>query len=331
MKGLILCAGKGSRLHPLTLSYPKTILPVANKPILYYCIEKLVELDILDIGIVINKSQKKMIKEKLDYDKQWGIRITYIYQNEPKGIADAVRHAKDFIGADPFILLLGDNLITESLAGLKSSIERQESNAAVMLASVKNPQDYGIAEVVDGKIIGIEEKPINPKSNLAVLGSYAFDSTIFKAIDSISPSARGEYEITDALQWIIDHKYSVSSTYTDKHNVDVGTIERWLEANRSMLRNMKGRRIYLAGCTFENTQIIPPVIIERDCEIKDCVIGPYVSIGSDVWLEGCHIENSIILDSVRLKHIPYQIKNSIMGHHSVMAGLPRSSKKVIEH
>lgn len=326
MKGLILCAGKGTRLHPLTFAYPKTILPVANKPILEYCIEKLIELNIVNIGIVINKSQKKMLEDIIGFGERWGIKLTYIYQDEPKGISDAVNYAKGFIGADPFMLLLGDNLITESLARLKDCIEKESNNASVLLAAVTNPQDYGIAEVNNAKIVRLEEKPKSPKSNLAVLGAYAFDSTIFKAIESISPSSRGEYEITDAIQWLIDNGYSVASSFSEKKNIDVGTFERWLEANRWMLEEMKETDLNLDNIVFENSKIIPPVVVMHGCEIKDCIIGPYVSIGSDVQIEGCRIENSIILDHVRLKYISYPITDSIVGHHSVIAGLPPGAK-----
>jgi glucose-1-phosphate thymidylyltransferase len=300
------------------------MLPIANKPILYYCIEKLIELNITEIGIVINKSQKKTIAETIGSGKQWGVQISYIFQEEPQGIAHAVRKAKHFMDSSPFILLLGDNLITESLAGLKNCVEQQNASAALLLATVKNPQDYGIAEVTDNKIIGLEEKPHYPKSNLAVLGAYAFDSTIFTAIDSISPSRRNEYEITDAIQWLIDHDYTVNSCYTDKPNTDVGTIERMLEANRWVLEIIEGKQPPMDNSSLEDCVITPPVVIGDGCKLKHCVIGPHVSIGSNVHIEGCEVANSIILDHVRMKHLPYPIKATVIGAHSILTGLPRN-------
>lgn len=321
MKGLILCAGKGTRLHPLTLSYPKTLLPIANVPILKYCIEKLVEIEIQEIGIVLNASQEKVIKEMVGTGEQWNVRLTYIYQNEPKGIADAVKCAREFIEDSPFCLLLGDNLITESLTDLRKGLEQQGSNASIMLAAVTKPQDYGIAVIRGNRIVGLEEKPKEPKSNLAVLGTYAFDSSIFQAIDAIAPSPRGEYEISDAIQWLIDNDCKVSYSFAVKPIIDVGNIERWLEANRCILEQRNKTSAHFDRCHLHNTQIIPPVIIGQGCEINNSIIGPYVSIGTDVMLEGCTISNSILLTGVKLMNVPYPVRDSIFGPHSVIAGL----------
>lgn len=319
MKGLILCAGKGTRIQPLSFSLPKPLLPVATKPVLYYSIEKLVDIGIKDIGIVINQLHESLFIDKLGSGEKFGAKITYIYQNHPKGIADAVQHAKAFIDNKTFILLLGDNLINESLIGLKEHLETGQSNCSIMLTRVNNPQDYGIAEIREKRIIKLVEKPKNPMSNLAIIGAYAFDSNIFKAIQFITPSARGEYEITDAIQWLIDNKYRISYSITEDQYSDVGTVERWLEANRWMLEILTDNSIFISKDSInENCKLIPPVIIGDKCKIKDSVIGPYVSISSGATIEGCKIESSIILENVHLKQVPYQVKESLFGKESLV-------------
>lgn len=322
MKGLILCAGKGTRLQPLSYTQPKTLLPVANKPVLYYCIENLVKLGINEIGLVLNKSQERLIKEKLGSGQRFGAKITYIYQRKPKGIADAVKKAEDFIAMESFVLLLGDNLIQESLDCLKVTLEQEKVNGSIMLAKVRNPQDYGIAEISSGRIIGLEEKPQRPRSNLAIIGAYAFDSSIFKAIDSIRPSKRGEYEITDAIQWLINQGYVISYSITEKQYSDVGNVERWLEANQWMLDTMTTSNITISEQShFENCTFNHPFIIGEGCNLKNSTIGPYVSIASGAKVDGCTIENSIILEGVTLKEIPKKITDSVFGQYSQVYGI----------
>ncbi|MBD2868713.1 sugar phosphate nucleotidyltransferase [Paenibacillus arenilitoris] len=321
MKGLILCAGKGTRLHPITLKHSKTLMPVANIPMLQTCMEKLVEQGIAEIGICIHPSQEADIRERIGNGESLGVTVTYIYQNEAKGISDAVKQAQPYIGEDAFLLLLGDNLIAEPLTELKADVEERGSHGSLLLAEVENPQDYGIAEVLDGRIAGLEEKPRNPKSNLAVLGAYAFNRSIFKAVRDITPSARGEYEITDAIQWLVDHNFPVTYHITEKLNMDVGTVDRWLEANRRTLDQTHGGGTIHETAIVNNCTIIAPVIIGQGCVLKDSVIGPYVSIGTDSHIEDCRIENSIILNEVHLKHISYTLKDTVIGFGSVMAGI----------
>lgn len=322
MKGLILCAGKGTRLQPLSLSLPKPLLPVANKPILHYIIEKLVETGISDIGIVINESQEAHFKEKCGFGQQWEANITYIHQNNPLGLAHAVKTAESFIRNDSFLLLLGDNLISESLGELTDVIIQRKGNACILLTRVNNPQDYGVAEIKGETIVRLVEKPRFPKSNFAILGAYAFDSTIFQAIHAISPSARGEYEMTDALQWLIQNNFKVVHRVTKRPTSDVGTAERWLEANRWMLKQFMSENQFSVNRhgNYDNSQIIPPVIIGQNCELKNCKIGPFVSIGAHSIIRNCQIENSIILENVRISKIPYLIKDSIFGRNSSIVG-----------
>ncbi|WP_040950979.1 sugar phosphate nucleotidyltransferase [Gorillibacterium massiliense] len=327
MKGLILCAGKGTRLYPFTLAYPKTLIPVANRSLLQLCIEKLKKQGITEIGIVIHPTQEAAIKEQAGTGERWGVNITYIYQTEPKGISHAIRQAEHYIGNDSFILLLGDNLILDELNELKELVETNGCHAALMVSVVKNPQDYGIVEVINNRIVRLEEKPSVPKSNLAIIGAFAFTNTIFSASAAIQPSARGEYEITDAIQWMLDQGCLVSYYLSTEPNMDVGTLERWLEANRMMLDLGKESKEIDGTVILDNCKIIAPVRIGQNCVLKDCVIGPYVSIGDGSNIEGCRVENSIILNGVHLKQVVNPIKNNVIGFRSMMAGL-QSPRKV---
>jgi glucose-1-phosphate thymidylyltransferase len=317
MKGLILCAGKGTRLQPFTNIKPKGLLPVANKPLIFYGIEKLVELGIYEIGIVIRPNLYTMFMEEVGAGERWNVNITYIFQINPLGISDAVKHSESFMDNEPFVLLLGDNLITQDLHSLCHAITHENHDAAILLRKVTNPKAFGIAEVYKDRIIGLEEKPSEPKSDLAVLGSYAFKPSIFKAVHSISPSARGEYEITDAIQWLIHQQYSVAYQITDKNFSDVGTMEGWLDANRWMLNLMEEEGLLTYPTDYQGTTLIPPVCIDPSAELINCVIGPYVTIGPYVRLESCTLENSILLEYAILNPNHYPMSNSIISPQSV--------------
>lgn len=321
MKGLILCAGKGSRLFPYTYNRPKTLIPVANTPLLQLAIVKLMEQDIDEVGIVLHPSQETSIRGQFGEGEALGISIAYIYQHEARGIAHAVKQAQAFISDEPFLLLLGDNLISAPLSALKKDVEHSKVQASLLLAEVEAAQDYGIAEIQDDRIVSIEEKPANPKSNLAVLGAYAFTKDIFVAIDELQPSKRGEYEITDAIQRLTDQRKVVSYHVTDQLNIDVGTMDRWLKANQQLLSlDVSMNRIH-DSVRLENCTIVEPVSIEKNSVLKDCQIGPYVSIGEGSMLENCHIENSIILDGVHAKDMPFSLKNVIIGDHSIITSV----------
>lgn len=329
MKGLILCAGKGTRLQPLTYSQPKTLLPVANKPVLAYCLESLVQVGIKEIGIVLNPSQEKAIKETIGTGQQFGVQITYLYQRQPKGIADALRAAENFVDLDSFLLLLGDNLIQESLHSLKHALQEEGADGSLMLAEVENPSDYGIAELTQGQVVNLEEKPRLPTSNLAVIGAYAFTPAIFRAVKAIKPSARGEYEITDAIQWLIDQDYTISSFITKQKYSDVGNVERWLVANKWMLEELEQRnQLAQKKSVIKNCTIIPPVIIGRACQLIDSTIGPYVSIASGAKVINCQIENSILLKEASLLFVQQKITDSIFGQYSQVSGSVEQGDKL---
>lgn len=321
LKGLILCAGRGTRLHPFSYSQPKTLLPVANHPVLHYCIRKLREVGIIDIGIVFHPSQVQ-IPPLVGDGSQFGTAITLIEQKVPLGIAHAVQLAQPFLQDEPFIMLLGDNLLMDSLHGLTGAFSRTQSDGVVMLSKVERPQDYGIAEVREERLISLEEKPRQPKSDLAVIGAYLFTSSIFESIATLQPSARGEYEITDAIQSLIDRGFQIAHAVTNGKYTDVGTIDRWLEANRWMLTKELGESHQIGDKSIvNNCKIVGPVLIGEGCRIENCRLGPFVSIQNGVHLKNCaHIENSILLENSTLEDVPWKIADSVFGRSSSLTG-----------
>ncbi len=329
MKGLILCAGKGTRLQPFSFSQPKTLLPVANQPVLEYCLDNLIKNGITEIGIVMHPSQVG-ISALIGNGARYGAKVEYIHQHEQKGISHAVKQAEAFIGNDLFILLLGDNLIAENVETLIHSFQQNGSNGSILLSPVPNPQDFGIAEIQGNDIVGLAEKPKKPKSNLAVIGAYLFDSNIYQAINSIAPSARGEYEITDAIQWLIDHQYPISYTITRKLYSDVGTVDRWLEANEWMLEHKLNQQIIIGKQSIvENCSFIGPVIIGENCVLKNAVIGPYVSIQNECQIENCKMERSILLEKAELSNLEVLVSHSVFGREVQLKGGKKGMPKTL--
>jgi glucose-1-phosphate thymidylyltransferase len=315
MKGVILCAGNGLRMQPFSYSLPKTLLPVANQTVLDYCVQKLLDADIREIGIVLNSEQSIIAQHLTKYDTN--VQFQLILQNKPRGIADALRMARTFVGEDPFVLLLGDNLIFEPLETILSVFTGHEG--AILLSHVENPWDYGIAHIDNQKIMKLEEKPKHPQSHLAITGMYVFTNVIFEAISQIHPSARGEFEITDAIQWMIDQDYSISYSITSKPFLDVGTIERWLKANEWMLQAQFGDQVSIGSNTqIENCMLKGPVIIGNNCNIKNAKIGPYVSIQDGCTLINCTLENCICLDETTIQDVKFTITDSVFGRDSVL-------------
>ncbi|MBD1371153.1 NTP transferase domain-containing protein [Hazenella sp. IB182357] len=315
MKGLILSAGRGSRLYPLSHSTPKSLLPVSNKPILQYGIESLVKCGIKEIGIVINPTDQEkyaLFFKQLSIDD---ISISYIYQHSPKGLADAVKQAQEFIQDEPFLLVLGDNIIYEPLQPLVDHIIHDHKNGSILLTEVPNPEDFGIATLNGNVISHIEEKPKSPTSNLAVIGAYAFDSSIFQAIQSIQPSHRGEYEITDAIHWLIQNQFQIAYSITDQYFSDVGTFDRWLKSNQRELEQIP-LTPFPQTLISKQVKIIPPVVIGKNCVIENATIGPNVSIGDHVTIRNCKVNDSIILANSTLQDIRSVIAQSIIGENT---------------
>ncbi len=314
MKALILSGGHGTRLRPLTYSQQKQLIPVANKPVLFYAIEDVIEAGIREIGIVVGPNAEQVKETVLSVD--WDAEIEFIYQGEPKGLAHAILVARDYLGNDDFVMYLGDNILKEGIVRHLENFKKGNFDASILLCEVPNPQQFGVAELSeDGKTIKrLIEKPKNPPSNLALVGIYFFKPVIHEAVRHIKPSWRGELEITDAIQWLIDHGYRVGWTKVTGWWKDTGKPEDLLEANRLILDDIKtnikietkarihGRVVIEEGTQIdENTVIKGPVVIGRNVVIKNSYIGPYTSIGDNVVIENTEIEDSIILPGSEIR------------------------------
>ena len=328
MKGLILSGGKGTRLRPLTYTRSKQLVPVANKPVLFYGVEAIVAAGIREIGVVVGDTREE-IQNALGDGSRFGARITYIEQEAPLGLAHAVLISESFLRGEPFVMYLGDNLIADGITSLVDEYRRLGCNSEILLARVPNPEQFGVAELADGKVVRLTEKPKEPRSNLALVGVYMFDDTIWDAVKSIRPSARHELEITDAIQWLIDNGRSVHPHLVSGWWKDTGKVEDMLEANRIILdtftasglqdveegSRVEGKVVIEPGARIFASTIRGPAIIGTGAEIRSAFVGPYTSIGSDCRIERCEIENSIVLEGSSLERIPGRIADSLIGKH----------------
>lgn len=323
MKGVLLCAGRGTRIQPYSSTIPKTLIPVANQPILYHCIMKMISVGINEIGIVMNPGQKEIIDFLSIFNNK--LKIHYIYQMEQLGIAHALNQAQSFVGADSFILMLGDNIIFEPIDTLIQAFKGNKG--ALLLTKVRNGSDYGIAEIENHQVTRIVEKPKLPKSDLAVIGMYMFDRTIFEAIRNITPSKRGEYEIADAIQWMINQNYPVSYTITEEPFSDVGTIERWLAANKWVLTKLLEDKVQVgSNTTLDNCLIKGPAVIGNNCIIKNAKIGPYISIQDGSILMDCTVKNSIVLKNSKIINVDPPLSNCILGQNTTLKDIADDMK-----
>ena len=328
MKALILSGGKGTRLRPLTYTCAKQLVPVANKPVLFRVIEAIVAAGITDIGIVVGDTAPE-IKAAAGDGSQWGAKITYIQQQAPLGLAHAVKISEDFLTNDRFVMFLGDNVIEGGVTALVEQFTASDWNAQIVLKSVPNPQQFGVAELDSGRIIRLVEKPAEPKSDLAVVGIYMFDRTIFKAVNSIEPSWRGELEITDAIQYLVDEGQKVYPYIHKGWWIDTGKMEDMLTANRLILEALEYR---MEGSVDSKSQLVGKVIIEEGAEIINSVIrgpaiigehtrivnsyiGPFTSIYHHCLIEETEIEFSMVLENSRIVDIEQRIDHSLIGRN----------------
>ncbi|GIM47103.1 glucose-1-phosphate thymidylyltransferase [Collibacillus ludicampi] len=336
MKGLILCGGKGTRLRPYSYSQPKHLLPIANQPVIQYAIDKMKKAGIREIGIVVPPHFRPHFESVLG-DGHVELSLNYIEQKEAKGLADAVRAARSFIQDDPFLLFLGDNFYDGELEGLVQRFYVEKPESLLVVSRVSNPQQFGVVQFEGNQIIRLVEKPQNPPSSFAIVGVYLFTSTIFSMIDRLTPSSRGEYELTDAIQHLIDREYKVTFMITNDWWKDTGQPKDLLSCNRRVLQQLH-EQIYENQVNIESSSIEGPVVIGKDTQVIDSVIrgpvkigngvkiirsyiGPYTSISNDVLIEESEIENSIVLDRAHIMNIPQRIDESIIGTEVIMQGV----------
>jgi len=328
MKGLILSGGKGTRLYPLTYTRAKQLVPVANKPVLVRVLECIRDAGVTDIGIVVGHTAPE-IKETVGDGSAWGVKVTYIPQASPDGLAHAVKISQDFLGEEPFVMFLGDNVIQGGIGSLIRDFAHSGWNSQVVLKQVPDPRAYGVAELrPDGSIARLVEKPAVPPSNYALVGIYMFDKHIFQAVNAIQPSARGELEITDAIQWLIDHGYQVYPHIHEGWWIDTGKPIDMLEANSYVLEELKpsiasdavieqseidSRVTVQARARIVNSTVHGPAIIGEDCVIENSYIGPFTSIYHHTVIRNCEIVRSIVLEHSTLTDIPAMIRDSLIG------------------
>jgi len=326
MKGLILSGGKGTRLRPLTHTSAKQLVPVANKPVLFYAIEAIVAAGIREIGIVVGDTREE-VKAAVGDGSRFGAKISYIEQDAPRGLAHAVLISESFLRGEPFVMYLGDNLIASGITSLVEEYRRLKCNSQILLAKVPNPSSFGVAELSDGKIVRLVEKPTQPKSDLALVGVYMFDETIFEAVHAIRPSSRNELEITDAIQWLVDHGRSVHPHLVTGWWKDTGKVEDMLEANRIILdtfqasvpgsldagSRVEGKVVLEEGATLKNSIVRGPAVIGKAAAIENAFVGPYTAIGAGCRIVNCEIENSIVWEGSEIRDIPVRIADSLIG------------------
>ncbi|SCK39884.1 glucose-1-phosphate thymidylyltransferase [Streptomyces sp. WMMB 714] len=339
MKALVLSGGTGSRLRPITHTAAKQLVPVANKPVLFYGIESLVAAGVTEIGIVVGETAAE-IREAVGDGSLFGARVTYLEQEQPLGLAHAVMIARDWLGDDDFVMYLGDNFIVGGITELVAGFRRDRPDAGIMLTKVTDPTLFGVAELApDGRVVSLEEKPARPRSDLALVGVYLFTPAVHEAVRSIRPSARGELEITDALQWMIDQDCVLHASTVTGYWKDTGNVIDMLEVNRSVLEGMDscvsgtvdagselvGRVRVEAGAEIVRSRIVGPAVIGAGTVVRDAYIGPSTSVAEDCVIEDSEVEFSIVLDGSRIDRAG-RIEGSLIGRTVHVTGAPRAPR-----
>ncbi len=329
LKALVLAGGKGTRLRPLTYTSAKQLIPVANKPILFYGLEAIRAAGITEIGVIVGDTHQE-VKAALGDGERFDARLTYIHQPDPLGLAHAVWTAREFLGDEPFIMFLGDNLIQHGVTSLVQEFNVGDADALILLKEVENPRSFGVAELApDGRILGLEEKPREPKSNLALVGVYLFSPRIHEMIATLKPSARGELEITDAIQALVVGGHPVHSHIHAGWWLDTGKKDDMLEANRVVLDELPacvegtldadsrvtGRVQIGPGTELIRSTVRGPAVIGAGCRLVDTFVGPYTSISDGAQIEGAEIEHSIILEGCRILSPGQRIEDSLLGRN----------------
>ncbi len=352
MRGLILAGGKGTRLRPITHTSAKQLVPVANKPILFYGIEHMAEVGITEIGIIIGETGDE-VRAAVGDGSRWGVRVTYLPQDEPLGLAHCVLIARDYLGDDDFVMYLGDNMLQQGLQGIVERFGTDRAAAAtpslhhdpiapsahILLCPVPDPQRFGVAELDGDHVVRLVEKPTDPPSDLAMVGVYLFTPAIHEGVAAIQPSARGELEIVDAVQWLIDRGHAVHHDVLDGWWLDTGKKDSLLEANRRVLESLvarldgtldatsevDGRVVVEQGASLVNSTVRGPAIIGAGTRVVDSYIGPFTSVADGVTITGSEVENSVLLAGVRLDGVP-RLVDSLIGRDTEVSRSGRPPK-----
>jgi glucose-1-phosphate thymidylyltransferase len=346
LKGLILSGGAGTRLRPITHTSAKQLVPVANKPVLFYGIEALVEAGITEIGVIIAPETGEEIKQAAGDGSVFGAKITYIEQEAPLGLAHALLTAEEYLGQSPFVMYLGDNLLRNGITDLVEVFRSSEPDALILLTHVDDPSSYGVAELNGERVVRLVEKPEDPPSDLALVGVYMFTPAIFEAAHSIKPSGRGELEITDAIDTLIESDRRVESHIVRGWWKDTGKLEDMLEANRLVLEDIdpridgeldsesrvEGRVAIEKGAKLERTIVRGPAIIGEGTQVTDAYIGPYTAIDRDVVITGSEIEHSIVLAGSSIRNLHARMEASLLGKNVSLSrseGMPKTLRFLV--
>ena len=325
---MILSGGKGTRLRPLTYTSAKQLVPVANKPVLFYGIEAIAAAGIREIGIVVGDTQAE-IRAAVGDGSRWGVRVEYIEQDAPRGLAHAVKISQPFIGDDAFVMYLGDNLLNKGITHFVEQFDREKPAAQILLARVPDPQMFGVAQLQNGRVVRLVEKPKEPIGDLALVGVYMFGPQVFESVNRIRPSFRNELEITDAIQDLIDRGLAVHPHIVDGWWKDTGKLEDMLEANRLILDTLErrvegtidahsrveGKVVIEPGAVIERSVIRGPAIIGRDARIVHAYVGPFTSIMNDVEIKDSEIEHSIVLEGSSVRDLANRVIDSLIGRN----------------
>ncbi|GAA0660051.1 glucose-1-phosphate thymidylyltransferase [Streptomyces thermocarboxydovorans] len=335
MKALVLSGGAGTRLRPITHTSAKQLVPVANKPVLFYGLESIADAGITDVGMIVGDTAEE-IENAVGDGSKFGLQVTYIPQEKPLGLAHAVLIARDWLGDDDFVMYLGDNFIVGGITGLVDEFRRHRPDAQILLTRVADPRAFGVAELDDsGQVIGLEEKPDNPKSDLALVGVYLFTPAIHKAVRAIKPSWRGELEITHAIQHLIDNRADVRSTIIHGYWKDTGNVVDMLEVNRTVLEGVErridgevddrsetiGRVVIEPGARIVNSRIVGPAVIGSGTVVSDSYVGPFTSIAENCRISDSELEFSIVLRDSSIDGVG-RIESSLIGRHVEVTPAP---------
>jgi len=347
LKGLVLSGGAGTRLRPITHTSAKQLVPVANKPVLFFGLEALVAAGIREIGIIVGDTHEE-IREAVGDGSQFGddVTVTFIKQDAPLGLAHAVLTAEDFLGTDPFVMYLGDNLLRDGITAMVDEFRAAKPDASILLTEVPDPQNFGVAELDGDKIKRLVEKPKDPPSNLALVGVYIFTHEILVSSKRIKPSWRNELEITDAIQDMIERGLRVEHARVGGWWKDTGNLEAMLEANRLILDRvetriegtvaddvtLEGRVVVEKGASLQNCKVRGPAIIGKDTVVKDAYIGPYTSIYWGCSIERAEIEHSIVLEQTSVHDLSTRLTDSLLGKNVSVEraeGSPRGTLRLM--